>query len=378
MDNLKLRLGYGQTGNSSVSPYGTLGGLAKTTYAYDDTPAYGYKPSILYNPNLAWEKTAQYNLGVDFSFFKGRISGTIDAYIQNTSDLLLSRQLPTASGFGNITENVGATKNTGLEISLNTVNIDINDFQWTTAIMFYSNKEEIVSLYHGKVDDVGNKWFIGHPVVTHYDYKFDGIWQTTPEDVAQMELINSNGGTFRAGQIKPADIDNNGKINSDDRTILGSIVPKWTGSISNTLNYKGFDFSFFLYARYGQMIQSSSTWLTLDTRTNSLDVDFWTSTNPSNTYPRPDRNTENPPYIGILTYEDGSFLKLKSLTLGYSLPSAIARKMMLHNCRLYVTTENPFIFTKYTGLDPESGSNRTGENSTPSVKTVLVGLNVSF
>jgi TonB-linked SusC/RagA family outer membrane protein len=377
IDNLKLRLGYGQTGNSSVSPYGTLGGLSRTTYATDDTPVYGYRPNLLYNPNLAWEKTGQYNVGIDFDFFGGRINGTIEAYRQKTTDLLLSRQLPTASGFNSITENVGSTRNTGMEITLNTINIDIeNKFQWTTGIMFYTNKEEIVSLYHGKEDDVGNKWFIGQPVVTHYDYKFDGIWQT--DDAERMALINQNGGTFRTGQIKVTDIDGNDKITSDDRTILGSIVPKWTGSMTNTFHYKNFDLTLFLYARYGQMIQSSSARLTLDTRTNSLNVDYWTPTNPSNKYPRPDRNEQTPPYVGTLTYEDGSFLKLKNLTIGYSLPLSVTKRMMLHRCRLYITTENPLVFTKYTGLDPENGSSRTGETTTPSTKKLLFGLNIAF
>jgi TonB-linked SusC/RagA family outer membrane protein len=379
LDNLKLRLGYGQTGNSSVSPYGTLGGLLRTTYSTDDTPAYGYRPNLLYNPNLAWEKTKQFNAGIDFSFFKGRIAGTVDGYRQITTDLLLSRQLPTASGFSSITENVGSTRNTGLEISLNTVNIELkNGLKWTTDLMFYTNKEEIVSLYHGKVDDVGNKWFIGLPIVTHYDYKFDGVWQNTPEDLEKMTLINQNGGTFKTGQIKIADIDPNDKITSNDRSILGSTVPKWTGSMTNTLSYKGLDFAVFIYARYGQMIQSSSGRLTLDTRTNSLDVNFWTPTNSSNEYPRPDRNEQSPPYISTLTYEDGSFLKFKNLTLGYSLPSPITRKIMMHRCRLYVTIENPYVFTNYTGLDPENGSSRSGETTTPSTKRLLFGLNVTF
>ncbi|MDR1723635.1 MAG: TonB-dependent receptor [Tannerella sp.] len=377
LDNLKLRLGYGQTGNSSVSPYGTLGGLTRTQYSTDDTSAFGYKPSVLINSDLTWEKTGQYNIGIDFSFLKGRIAGTIDAYRQNTTDLLLSRQLPTASGFSQITENVGSTRNTGIEIGLNTINVHQKDgFQWTTDLMFYSNKEEIVSLYKGKVDDVGNLWFIGHPIITHYDYKFDGIWQTAEAD--QMAIINSNGGTFKAGQIKLADTDGNDKINSDDRVILGSIVPKWTGSLTNTFSYKNLSLSLFLYARYGQMIRSSIERLTLDGRTNTLDVNYWTPTNPSNEYPRPDRNNQNPPYVSALSYEDGSFWKLKSATLSYILPHSITQKIMMNRCRIYITTENPFVFTKYTGLDPENGSARTGEVTTPSTKNVLIGLNITF
>lgn len=379
MNNLKLRLGYGQTGNSSIAPYETLGSLSRTTYATDDIAMYGYRPDLLYNPNLKWEKTGQYNIGLDFGFFDGRISGTIDAYTQNTTDLLLARQLPTASGFGTITENVGKTRNTGLEIGLSTVNIENkNGFSWTTDLMFYTNKEEIVSLYQGKVDDVGNKWFIGHPLITHYDYKFDGIWQNTPEDQERMALFNKNGGTFKTGDIKVYDANGDNKITSEDRVILGSNVPKWTASMTNTFRYKGFDFSFFLYARYGQKITTTTTRLSMEARYNNVDVDYWTPDNPSNKYPRADKTSQAPNYIGALSYEDGSFLKLKNLTLGYTLPQSLTQKAMIQRCRLYVTVENPFVITSYTGLDPENGDKRIGEVITPNTKNLLLGLNVSF
>lgn len=379
VDNLKLRMGYGETGNSSVSPYGTLGSLERTVYATDDDPLYGYQPNLLFNPNLGWEKTKQFNVGIDFSFFKGRVSGVIDGYRQRTTDLLLSRQLPTASGFSSITENVGSTQNTGLEIALSTVNVKTKGgFSWTSDFMFYTNKEEIISLYKGKVDDIGNTWFIGHPIVTHYDYKFDGIWQNTPEDLEKMQLINANGGTFKTGEIKIADIEGDNKITSEDRMILGNTVPKWTGSMTNTFNYKGFDLNIFFYARIGQMIKSSTNRLTLDTRTNSLDVNYWTPSNPSNEYPQPNRNTQTPNYIGTLTYEDGSFIKLRNLTFGYQIPSVIVQKIKASGCRLYINIENPLVLTKFTGLDPENGSSRGGEVTTPSTKRVLFGLNFTF
>jgi TonB-linked SusC/RagA family outer membrane protein len=378
IDNLKLRLGYGQTGNSSISPYETLGSLSRTAYATDDVAVYGYSPNLLYNPDLKWEKTGQYNIGLDFGFFGGRISGTIDAYRQNTTDLLLERQLPTASGFGRITQNIGQTRNTGLEIGLNTINVDGKNFSWTTDWMFYTNKEEIVSLYQGKEDDIGNKWFIGHPIVTHYDYKFDGIWQNTPEDQARMALFNNNGGTFQAGDIKLYDVDGNDKITSDDRMILGTIMPKWTASMTNTFTYKNFDLSFFLYARYGQMITMSTSHLRMEGRYNNLDVDYWTPDNPSNKYPRADKTSEFPNYIEALSYQDGSFLKLKNLTLGYTLPKSVTEKIMLQRCRFYITAENLFMLTDYDGLDPENGTNRGGEGTTPSPKNMLFGLNITF
>jgi TonB-linked SusC/RagA family outer membrane protein len=374
IDNLKFRLGYGVTGNSSVNPYETLGSLTRTSYATDDNAVYGYRPNLLYNPDLVWEKTSQYNIGIDFSTLNGRIAGTIDTYRQKTNDLLLGRQLPTASGFSSITQNIGSTRNTGLEITVNTVNIENkNGLVWTTDLMFYTNKEEIVSLYQGKVDDVGNKWFIGHPIGTYYDYKFDGIWQNSQAELDRMALFNANGATFAPGDIKLVDVVANNKITSDDRVILGSTVPKWTASITNTFKYKGIDFSFFLYARYGQMAQTSTNFLTLDGRYNSLDIDYWTPENPSNKYPRPNNKMESPNYIGAVTYEDASFLKLKSITLGYTLPQSLSKKIMIKRCRFFMTAENPMVYTNYSGLDPEGG-----EKVTPSTRNLLLGLNVTF
>ncbi|MDL2248056.1 SusC/RagA family TonB-linked outer membrane protein, partial [Bacteroides sp. OttesenSCG-928-J23] len=193
LDNLKLRVGYGVTANTSINPYQTKGVLGKMYYNYGDNHVIGYTSSSLPDKTLTWETTGQWNAGIDFSFLKGRISGTIDTYLQNTNDLLLNRQLPAVSGYTSVLTNVGKTRNKGIEVSLSTVNIQNKDFTWATDFMYSTNKEEIVELYNGKNDDIGNSWFIGEAVNVYYDYKKIGIWQDTPEDLAEMELFNKNG-----------------------------------------------------------------------------------------------------------------------------------------------------------------------------------------
>jgi TonB-linked SusC/RagA family outer membrane protein len=192
INQFKLRFGYGITGNSAVDPYSTSGPLSKNPYVFGSTAAIGYLPQIVPNPLLSWEKTAQSNLGLDFAFLNNRVSGTIELYKSNTSDLLLNKTLPAVSGFVSKVQNIGKTKNKGIEISLSTVNIRKNNFQWNTELTFYANREEIVELLskdaNGKpMDILANRWFIGYPIQVYYNYVNDGIWQNTTEDLAEMQ-----------------------------------------------------------------------------------------------------------------------------------------------------------------------------------------------
>ena len=372
-DDLKLRLGYGKTGNTSISPYETLGSLSRTTYSTGDSGFLGYSPNLLYNPNLTWETTAQYNMGLDFSLLKNRISGTIDVYRQSTSDLLLPRQLPVASGFSSITQNIGSTRNSGVEVSLSGVIVKTaGGFTWDANVMFFANKEEITELYNGKVDDIGNKWFIGQPINTYYDYKFDGIWQDTDEDKALMAKYNANGSSYAPGEIRIWDKNGDFKITSDDRTILGSTVPKWSGSLSSNMSYKGFDFSFFVYTRQGQKVYDDMG-AQYEARYNWLNVNYWTPENHSNDFPRPVAGRQTPLNFASVCYQDGSFVKLKTVTLGYSLPKEILSKLDITKLRVYFTAQNPYMYKKTWSIDPEG----LGFN-VPSVKTYLVGISVSF
>ena len=257
LDNLKLRVGYGKTGNSSVDPYQTRGTLSKVYYVYNNgkDEVLGYAPKKMANKLLTWETTEQYNLGLDFGFLKNRINGSIDLYLQKTYDLLLERQLPVVSGFSNIVSNIGRTQNKGIEISLNTRNVVTKNFEWTTDLTFTAGREEIVELYNGKVDDPGSGWFIGEPIDVYYNYKKIGIWQDTPEDLAEMEKFNANGANFKPGTIRLWD---NGdyKITEEDKQIIGTKRPKFVASMVNSFRYRDFDFSLFLYGSQGGMLKN--------------------------------------------------------------------------------------------------------------------------
>lgn len=373
LDDLKLRIGYGKTGNSAISPYQTQGGLALNRYVWDEVLQISYAPNSMPNSLLSWETTSQVNVGLDFTLFNNRLAGAIDVYSQHTYDLLMPRNLPVVSGFNSVLQNIGKTKNTGLEISLNTKVIDSQNFKWNLDLMFYTNKEQIIELYGKKQDDIGSKWFIGQPIDVHYDYEFDGIWQDTPEDRAEMEKFNANGASYEPGLIRPKDQNGDYKINADDRVILGSRQPDWIGGLTSYMTYKGIDFSFQLYANVGAMVYNDMV-LRMEGRWNSVKVDYWTPSNPSTTYPKPSANWETPPYINTVYYEKASYLRVKYITLGYSFPKDLLSPVFLEKARIYATVQNPFLWTKFRGLDPEGGA---GYN-TPSPTTFMVGLNLSF
>ena len=375
MSNLKLRAGWGKTGNSAIDPYMTRGGLSLSKYVWDNgaSEVLGYAPSIMANSELTWETTKQWNVGIDFGFLNNRLSGTVDLYLQHTSDLLLERQIPVVSGFGSVLSNVGETKNKGIEISLSTLNVNTRAFQWTTDVMFYANKESIESLYNGKVDDVGNKWFIGHPINVHYDYEKIGIWQNTSEDLAEMSEFNKNGASFKPGDIKIWD-NGDKKITEADRKILGSTSPKFIASMVNNITYKGFDFSIFLYASAGAMLNNNIEYLNKPGRANSIIIDYWTPDNPTNAYPRPSVDNASPAYVKSLQYEKADFLRVRNITLGYTLPEKLLKKVHARKIRVYLSANNPFIITGFSGIDPEGARGYTA----PSASTWMGGINLSF
>ena len=384
LSNLKLRIGWGRTGNAAVSAYSTQGVLSDTKYVFgsgsSESHVIGYRPSELANHDLGWEYTEQTNIGIDFGFFKGRIAGSIDAYLQNTNNLLMDRKLPVALGYDDIIFNIGKTRNMGLEIALNTVNvITKSGFTWTTDWVFATNKEEIVELYNGKVDDIGTGKFIGQPINVWYGYKFDRIWTDSPEDLALMEEWNKAGNTnYVPGTIKLVDVNGDKKITADeDRMILGNPRPKFTASLTSNMTFKGFDFSFMLYADYGRMIKNEAD-MGFNGRQNQPVYDYWTPRNPDGTYPQPYRDSESPTagsdYMTAIRYEDGSFLRMREMTLGYSLPKQVLQKAMIDRLRVYFTVQNPFIITSFSGVDPEAAHG----NDYPMVRSFIFGVNFTF
>jgi TonB-linked SusC/RagA family outer membrane protein len=377
--NLKLRAGFGITGNSAIDPYKTAGNLGYARYNFGSTNAMAFYQNEMPNPDLKWEKTNQYNAGLDFGILKGRISGVIDVYLQNTSDLLMDRQLPQVSGFNSVVYNIGKTRNKGIEVTINTQNVQSKNFTWSTDFIFARNKEEIVELYGGKNDDTGNGWFIGQPSQVYYDYKFLGIWQLGEE--AEMAKY---GTAFKAGTIKVADTNGDYKITAEDRQIIGTTRPKFTASMSNYFTYRNFDLNFFINSSYGNMLKFDRN-MSFNGRYNSLKVNYWRVTeydangvaiasNGSNEAPRPNNGIENPAYRDAMNYFKASFIRLSNITLGYNIPKSLVSKAKLSKLRLYTTVQNAFCITNYPGTDPESGENFNA----PMPRTFMFGINMSL
>lgn len=371
--NLKIRMSYGVVGNDAVAPYSTQASIAQAPYDWDGDAALGFAPGAIANRSLGWEKSYEFNVGVDFGFFQDRVHGSVDIYNRRTEDLILSRVLPPHTGFASIVGNIGSTLNKGVEVSLNTVNVNTGDFTWRTSINFSANHNEIVELYGDNEDDLGNQWFIGEPIRVLYDYVFDGIWQLDEADLAD---------TYKRepGNVKVKDLNNDGKITPDDRTILGSPLPKWIGGITNKLDYKGFDFSFMIYTRQGAMVRSpfhhSNFAREWNGRYNKLNVNYWTETNPSNEWPAPN-NTGGRVFEELKSYTDVSFVRVQNITLGYTFPATVLDRLQMSRLRLYVTANNPLIFTDYAGFDPEWAEQNTF-NMGVSSSVYLMGVNLSF
>ncbi|RDV13513.1 TonB-dependent receptor [Pontibacter diazotrophicus] len=373
LTTLRMRASYGETGNTGINPYQTQGTLSRTTYSFGNTGLFGFRPGSIRNDALRWETTTSYNVGVDYGLWNNRVSGSIELYRQNTRDLLLQRQLPFTSGFGSVLENIGSTRNSGIEFGLSAIIIPGNDFNWSVDLNAFANREEIVELYGGKTDDVGSQWFIGQPINVYYDYEKIGIWQLGEEEQAdQFGQV--------PGEIRVRDVNGDNQITAADRVILGTPRPSWQGGMTHRFAYKNFDLSFFVFGQFGNTIISNiheGGPINLFGRYNSLDVDYWTPENPTNAYPRPNQNQESPIYASTLRYFSGSFVKVRNINLGYNLPETLTEKVGLSSVRVYATAQQPLIFSSYVsdhkGIDPEFP-----RQDTPSYSQYLLGLNVRF
>ncbi len=376
ISNLKLRASYGQTGNTGIDPYQTQGLVTRAVYDFDGKPAYGYRPGTIRNNDLKWETTTSANVGLDFGIFNDRVTGSAEVYRSVTKDLLLPRVLPTTSGFASILQNVGSTQNVGFEFSLSSQNIRPqggDGLSWTSDLNFFTNREKILELSQGKVDDIGNSRFIGQPISVFYDYERTGIWQLG-EDQQALQFAS------KVGQNKINDRNGNGIIDPDDRTILGTSVPKFSGGLTNRFAYKGFDLSIFLFARFGSLIQSElhqGAIFAMAGRYNNYNVDYWTKDNPTNAYPQPNLNQERPLFNTTLTYFDGSFIKARNISLGYNVKPALTNRIKAQSIRVYGNVQNPFMYApyvqKHNGIDPE-----VPKADTPLARLFVVGLNITI
>jgi TonB-linked SusC/RagA family outer membrane protein len=370
--DLKLRVSYGVSGNDAISPYATQGTLTRIPFSFGSTANYGYAfSSNLNNPDLKWELTRTANLGLDIGLFDSWITATVDVYDAHTSNLLLNTTLPQTGGIGSIIQNSGKTRNTGIDFSLTSNNIRSKNVSWNTTFTFFSNKERIVELPNN-ANDIVNGWFIGSPVRVFYDYKKLGIWQLNERDAAAVYKQ-------KPGDIKVLDVNGDGKINSTtDRVIVGQNSPKWNGGFNSDFRYKNFDFNVFVFARIGQTLNYSYyTRYDPSLVDNIPAADYWTEDNPSNLLPRPRAGTTAAGllYGSTLGYVDGSFVKIRNATLGYTVNATQLKSKLLSSVRIYVTGKNLLTFSKFKNTyDPESN----GAIDLPMTRLFMAGLNVGF
>lgn len=371
LDNLKLRLSYGVSGNNGVGAYSSAQTVGNSKYIFGNENVYNSAWITGFENNtLTWETTAEVNLGLDFSLFNYRLNGTVDLYNRRTSNIIMDRVMSIMTGYDNVTDNVGKVDNRGIELSLNTVNIKTKDFTWSTTLNFTTNQNKIVSLNDGSTEDKSNGWFVGKSIGAVYTYKFLGFWQQDEaEEAAKYGLM--------PGSIKVEDKDQNYVLDNEDKEVVGSIFPTWTGGITNNFTYKNFDLSFFIQTRQGQYSYSQfhrSHSMGDREEFNVIKLNYWTPENPTGTWYHPGVAVGE---WGAVGYMKTSYTKVGYITVGYTLPKPALEKIGLTKLRIYASCNNPFIFTNYEGWDPETAS----ENSYtqyPMVRSFLLGLNMTF
>ncbi|WP_183564124.1 SusC/RagA family TonB-linked outer membrane protein [Mucilaginibacter sp. SP1R1] len=373
---LKFRLSYGKSGNaSSVMPYATQATVSQSPYDFNGVAASGFAPNFG-NQNLTWEKTDEYNAGMELGLWKNRINLDVNVYRKTSKGSILNQQVPPENGYSSQTTNLGSVRNQGIEVSLNTVNINNGKFSWTTNFNFAANSNKILQLYGDGKDDIGNAWFLGRKVREIYNYKIIGVWQTS--EAAQAAVYGA-----KPGQYKIQDVNNDGKIDAtNDRQILGSSIPNWFGGFTNTMNYANFDFSFTVYTRQGTYENSVFLEQLLNgdqnrARFGAFDRSYWTPTNPSNQWSNKAVNPSDPANT-IAQFQNSSYTKISNITLGYTIPKKLLSRLKISNLRIYANAFNPFIFSKFIGWDPENPSGNSALNQDFRTRTFMLGLNVTL
>lgn len=377
INNLKVRLSAGTLGNQTIGDYlytSTISqGGAWGNYIFGNQLATGSVQNTISNPNLTWEKAEQADLGIDFGIFNNRISVTIDAYYKRTNDLLWLVPLPIESGFSSSLTNIGAIDNKGIEFSLNTVNINGKDFEWTTGFNISFNDNKIIELYSGK-QDVNKQYFVGHAIDEYYVLKSNGIWQQN--EAARAAIYNCV-----PGDRKIVDKNNDTVINGDDRDFAGYRTPRFFGSFTNTFKYKGFDLVLFLTYAGGNVINNS-----IDNYLNSFNVwgnmsknfynGYWKTDRPSNIYPAPRIGSPYSNGDGTnANFQKGDYVRLKNIELGYSLNKNITNFIKASNVRIYASVQNLITLSEFTGYDVESSSNT---NPYPAAQSYIAGISINF
>jgi len=362
IDELKPRFGWGVTGNSSVPPYLWSGPLSRNPYTYGSVAGIGFLPQLAQNPNLGWEQTAQINVGLDFGLFKGRLSGSLEWYQQNTTELLFQKSLPAVSGYVNKWENLGATRNTGVEITLSAIPYKHGPFTWNVDMNWAKNKEEIVELINGKQNMIANGLFIGYPVNgVFYQVANNGIWGNSAKDLEEMAKFNANGTKFMPGSIRVVDQNGDYKIDASDNIIRGTNRPDWTGGITNTLTYQSWTLSCFIYFRWGQTYFGGYPNSYGGVNPNGrVENDVWSWNNQAGRWPMPNNEGTITNTTAAMQYNNGSFGAVRNISLSYGLPKNLIGKIGMRDLVLNFQVVNPFIFggevVKW-GINPDDDTN---------------------
>ena len=388
LDDLKLRATYGVTGNSGIPVYGTESGVtfANWSFGFQDTAANRYilgKNNLIGNLDTKWEKSKTIDLGFDMVLLNNRVSITFDYYNTKTTDLILLRSLPTSSGndgnFATYT-NIGSTRNRGVEVTINSRNIVTKDFTWNSTLSFSANKEKIIDLVDGTDIQIGtNKedgtLMLGHPIKSYKTFTYLGIWSTAEADVAATYFKDADKTQpFKPGDVKVADLDGDNIIDQNkDVDYIGSQSPKWFAGFNNDFRYKNFDLNIYLYARWGHWGESPMANFDPSTGGKYSNMDYWVAgSNEGASLPGLMLNRKLFDYTGYqsLWYCDQSFVKIKRISLGYTLPRSVLKSLSLSSVRVYATVDNPFYFVKEDWMkerDPEGQQ-----------RSVTLGLNVNF
>lgn len=380
ISNLKVRLGWGTVGNDRISNYLSMDLYSSNKYGVGNNTVTVLTPKQLKNSNLKWEGSTTTNFGIDLGLFDNRLNVIADFFVKNTKDLLLEQSLAHVTGFGSQMQNIGKIQNKGIELSLNSTNIQTKDFTWQTNFNISFIKNTLKGLASGVESMYARSGFdsnftaydyiatVGQSLGLIYGYEFDGIYQSsdfnrTPSgQLVLKEGVTNNArynGTLQPGVVKYKDQDGDGVITTNDRTVIGNAMPKWYGGITNTLNFKGIDFGFMFQFNYGNNIYNATRIYATQSRSGRRNMlaevaDRWSPTNASNKVPAYNGYITNDVYSRFV--EDGSFLRLKNLTLGYTLPHKWVRKFHASKLRIYGTAQNLFCVTKYSGYDPEVNS----------------------
>lgn len=380
ISNLKLRVSYGEVGNQEgIGNYTTLGTTVDYKMEFGDNFKMGYLPgNSLPNPLLKWETTASTNFGLDFGLFDQRLNGTIEYYRTNTTNLLVTRSINGVLGYTGMLDNLGETRTTGWDLSLNGDIVRNKAVVWNMGTNFSIFHNEILKIDDNvdedgnRVDNVTNNWFIGKPINVYYQYKADGIYQESDFGMTDGKYVlkptfdsDDDGVPDKAiertdlvepGKVRIIDKNSDGKIDAEDRYVI-SKDPKFVTSVFTSFEWKGFDFFMDWYAVYGRKIQNAYLYNandggSLQGKLNGIKVNYWTPDNPSGEWPRPSHNS-NTSYQSSLAIQDASYIRLRSLTLGYTIPSKITQRAKIKNARFYLTATNLLTFTDFLSYSPE-------------------------